>query len=226
MKIVLLGYGKMGHYIERLATADGDTVVLTVDEHNRGDVTADDLRAADVAIDFSRPDAAEANIDLALAAGIPVVVGTTGWLDRLPEVRKRVAAVDGALFYASNFSIGVNLFFAAARDLARHLGEAGYTARIEETHHTEKLDAPSGTALTLQSEVAPAMGDSGVPITSFREPDVPGTHRLQFVSEIDEIELTHTAKSREGFARGALAAAHWMVDRRGVFTMSDFLGTA
>lgn len=224
MNIVLLGYGKMGRYIEKLAEADGDRVTLRVDEANRKDVTADMLHGADVAIDFSRPDAAVDNINLALAAGVPVVVGTTGWLDRLPEVRARVAERDGALFYASNFSIGVNVFFAAARDLARRLGREGYTARIEETHHTEKLDAPSGTALTLREQVQPAFNET-VDIQAFREPDVPGTHRLLFDSPIDEIELTHTARSREGFARGALTAARWLPGKRGVFTMSDLLGT-
>ncbi len=223
MKIALLGYGKMGRIIERLATENGDEVILRIDETNRGQITTQHLQQADVAIDFSRPDAAEDNVGLALEAGVPVVVGTTGWLERLPEVTTRVNEAGGALFYASNFSVGVNLFFAAAARMARDLADSGYTARIEETHHTEKLDAPSGTALTLREEVEKGWPDR-VMIQSFREPDVPGTHRLLFDSVIDSIELTHTARSREGFARGALQAAHWLTGRRGVYTMTDLLG--
>ncbi|NJB85743.1 4-hydroxy-tetrahydrodipicolinate reductase [Lewinella marina] len=225
MKIVLLGYGKMGRYIEQLALQAGHQVVLRVDEDNREQIGASDLAAADVAIEFSRPDAAVANIDLALAAGVPIVVGTTGWLDQLPAVRLRVERAGGALFYASNFSIGVNVFFSAARQMARKLAHEGYTARIEEIHHTEKLDAPSGTALTLQEKIASQFPPGAVPIESYREPDVPGTHRLTFTSAVDTIELTHTAKSREGFARGALSAAAWIIGKRGIFTMSDLLGS-
>lgn len=224
MKITLLGYGKMGRIIEELATGDGHEVVLRVDEHNRKEIGPDDLRASDVAIDFSRPDAAIDNITLALEAGVPVVVGTTGWLDELSAVRDRVAQHDGGLFYASNFSIGVNLFFATANYLAERMRNETYRVRIEETHHTEKLDAPSGTALTLAEGVREALGSDDVPITSFRQDNVPGTHELTFASDIDTISLRHTAHSREGFARGALAAAAWMVDRRGVYTMTDLLG--
>lgn len=225
MKIALLGYGKMGRYIEQLALQAGHRVVLTVDEMNRDQIGADDLAAADVAIEFSRPDAAVANINLALEAGVPIVVGTTGWLDQLPSVRLRVDQAGGALFYASNFSVGVNLFFATARDMARKLSREGYKARIEEIHHTEKLDAPSGTALTLQERIASCYPRDGVAIESFREPEVPGTHRLIFESPIDVIELTHTARSREGFARGALTAARWIIGKQGIYTMTDLLGS-
>ena len=223
MKIALLGYGKMGHIIEELATEDGHQIVLRVDEHNRAEIGPDELQASDVAIDFSRPDAAIPNIELCLRAEVPVVVGTTGWLDRLPEVRQQVKAADGALFYASNFSIGVNLFFATANYLAGRMRGEGYTAGIAETHHTEKLDAPSGTALTLESGVRQSLGGTEVPIESFRKENVPGTHALRFESPIDTIELVHTAHSREGFARGALAAAAWIRGRRGVFSMPDML---
>lgn len=223
MKIALLGYGKMGHIIEELATEDGHQIVLRVDEHNRVEIGPDELQASDVAIDFSRPDAAIPNIELCLRAEVPVVVGTTGWLDRLPEVRQQVKAADGALFYASNFSIGVNLFFATANYLAGRMRGEGYTAGIAETHHTEKLDAPSGTALTLESGVRQSLGGTEVPIESFRKENVPGTHALRFESPIDTIELVHTAHSREGFARGALAAAAWIRGRRGVFSMPDML---
>ncbi|MBB4077505.1 4-hydroxy-tetrahydrodipicolinate reductase [Lewinella aquimaris] len=223
MKIALLGYGKMGRYIERLATEGGDEVVLRVDEHNRADIRSADLEGVDVAIDFSRPDAAVANIELALAAGVPVVVGTTGWLDQLPTVRKQVEEAGGALFWASNFSVGVNVFFAAARRLAELISKENYRVSIEETHHTEKIDAPSGTAITLAETVAAGLRGDRPDIISYREKDVPGTHLLRFSSDIDEIEMTHTAHSREGFARGAIQAAHWIAGRRGVFTMADLL---
>ena len=255
MKIALLGYGKMGRVIEALAQAAGDEIVLRVDADNRASVTAPDLTTADVAIEFSRPEAALANIDLALAAGVPVVVGTTGWLGELPAVRERVAAADGALFWASNFSVGVNVFFAAARRAAELLAPyGGYGVAIEEIHHTEKLDAPSGTGITLAEEVAAALpgydgwaltevdaptpfqriapasppepGKRAVPIRSVRRAGVPGTHRLELRSPIDTLEISHTAHSREGFARGALAAARWLTGRRGTFTMGDMLATA
>ncbi|PPK84392.1 dihydrodipicolinate reductase [Neolewinella xylanilytica] len=223
MKITLLGYGKMGRIIEKLATEDGHEVVLRVDENNRAQITAADLRTCNVAIDFSRPDAAIDNIRLALEAGVPVVVGTTGWHDRLDEVSGWVAEKGGALFYATNFSIGVNLFFATARYLASRIRAEPYTASIEETHHTEKLDAPSGTALTLEEGVRKALGGQPIAIASYREDQVPGTHLLRFASPIDTLEIVHTAHSREGFARGALAAAEWVRHRSGVFTMSDML---
>lgn len=252
MKIALIGYGKMGKVIEGLALAAGDEVVLKVDEHNRDTVTAAELAAADVAIEFTRPEAAIGNIDLVLEAGIPVVVGTTGWLNELPTVRQRVQERGGGLFWASNFSVGVNVFFAVARRMAELLGEDdSYSASISETHHLQKLDAPSGTAITLAEEVgrelkgysswvlgdvtspapystiapaaAPTNGTSAVPIHSIREEGVPGTHTLRLASAVDTLELTHVAHSREGFARGALAAARWMIGRRGTFTMRDFL---
>ncbi len=249
MKIALLGYGKMGRFIEGLALAAGDEIVLRVDEANRASVRAQDLAAADVAIEFSRPEAAVGNIDLALAAGVPIVVGTTGWLAQLPEVTARVQDADGALFWASNFSVGVNVFFAAARRTAELLNHYGtYQVSIEETHHLQKLDAPSGTAITLAETVAsaldayagwelkevksavpqtqiagPASTATPVPIVSIRQDGVPGTHHLAFSSDVDTLELRHTAHSRAGFAEGALVAARWMVGRRGVFSMPDLL---
>lgn len=252
MRIVLLGYGKMGRIIESLATAAGDHIVLRVDESNRKQISAEDLKGADVAIEFSRPDAAVGNIDLALAAGVPIVVGTTGWLTELPTVTERVTAAQGALFWASNFSIGVNVFFAAAQRAAALVEQyGGYTAAVREIHHTHKLDSPSGTGITLaetveeqlsaysswelaavespvpQTHIAPASapepGKSPLPITSVREPEVPGTHVLTLASAVDTLELKHTAHSREGFARGALTAARWLVGRQGVFSMPDML---
>jgi 4-hydroxy-tetrahydrodipicolinate reductase len=257
MKIALLGYGKMNQLIASMAKDAGHEIVLTVDEHNREGLTAEQLSVADVAIDFTRPEAAVANIRLAVVAGVPVVVGTTGWLGELEVITKEVNAAEGTLFWASNFSVGVNVFFAAAERAAQLINQyGGYDVRVEETHHTQKLDAPSGTGITLAERVGdqldaysswaltevrspvpqtsiapapiaigtPAPNQTPIPITSVREAGVPGTHLLTFSSEVDTLELKHTAHSREGFARGALTAANWIIGRKGVFTMSDLLG--
>ena len=220
MKIALLGYGKMGRTIDTLATAAGDEIVLRVGSANTADLTADKLRRADVAIDFSLPTTAFANVSAGLRAGVPVVCGTTAWLDRLEEAKQLCAAQKGAFLYASNFSIGVNIFFAVNRYLAGLMREQPqYAVRVEETHHTAKLDAPSGTAKTLAEALPP-----GTPITSHRIDPAPGTHAVSYQSEVDSIEITHTAHSREGFARGALQAAHWLVGKEGFFGMGDVLG--
>jgi len=154
MKIAIIGYGKMGRYIERLALEAGDEVVLIIDEHNRAAITSGELAKAEVAIEFTRPESAIANIELAATAGVPIVVGTTGWLAELPEVSSKIDAANGALFWASNFSVGVNVFFAAAARAAELVNKyGGYTAHIEEIHHTRKLDAPSGTGITLAERV-------------------------------------------------------------------------
>lgn len=254
MKIALIGHGKMGQFIESLAREAGDEIVLIVDEHNRAEITAQELAAADVAIEFTRPESAIANIDLALEAGVPIVVGTTGWLAELPSVSDRVQAARGGLFWASNFSIGVNVFFAVAERAAELVNRyGGYRAGIEEIHHEQKLDAPSGTGITLaervggrlddydswalsevksdvsQTRIAPAAppenGKKPVPISSVRTSGVPGTHTLELSSGVDTLSLQHTAHSREGFATGALTAARWLVGKRGVFTMTDLLET-
>ncbi|TXF89753.1 4-hydroxy-tetrahydrodipicolinate reductase [Neolewinella aurantiaca] len=254
MKIALFGHGKMGRFIEGLAKTAGDDIVLIVDENNRTSVKATDLAVADVIIEFTRPESAIPNIELALEAGVPIVVGTTGWLAKLPEISDKVDASDGALFWASNFSIGVNVFFeVAARAAALANQYGGYEASVEEIHHVQKLDAPSGTGITLAEEVAaqldaydswalsevrsdvpqtkiapasaPKAGKLPVPITSVREPEVPGTHIFELASQVDTLSLKHTAHSREGFAKGALTAARWLVGKRGVFTMKDLLKT-
>lgn len=253
MRIALLGYGKMGRIIEEIATEQGHEIVLRVDEANRAEITAPDVARAEVAIEFSRPEAAVANIELALDAGVPIVVGTTGWLGELDRISAKVASTDGALFWASNFSVGVNVFFAAARRAAELLGPYGdYRASVEEIHHVHKLDAPSGTGITLAETVASAMeaydswelvavdsaapqkciapasspqvGKQPVEISSVRRDEVPGTHHLRLRSKVDTLEISHRAHSREGFARGALVAAGWLVEKRGVFTMNDLLG--
>ncbi|PHN05872.1 4-hydroxy-tetrahydrodipicolinate reductase [Flavilitoribacter nigricans] len=237
MKIALLGYGKMGKTIDQLATADGHEIVLKIDKDNVADRTPENLKKADVAIEFSQPDSAFDNICACLESGVPVVAGTTAWLDRLDEAKALVEQHQGALFYASNFSIGVNIFFALNRQLAKMMNaHPDYTVDMEEIHHTQKLDAPSGTAITLAEGLLdnleqksgwvegkePQAGE--IPITSKREGMVPGTHIVNYHSSVDTITIKHEAHSREGFAKGALSAATWIVGKQGFFGMSDLLG--
>lgn len=237
LKIALLGYGQMGQAIEALAQAAGDEVVLRIHSGNTEDRTAAALRAADVAIDFSRPDTAFDNISAGLRAGVPVVSGTTGWLDRMGEVQQLCVEQQGAFFYASNFSLGVNLFFALNERLAALMADwPAYELSIEEIHHTRKLDAPSGTAITLAEGIMGKIHKDGwhqagqaseagsIPIRSLREGDVSGTHEVVYASPLDTISIRHEAHSREGFAKGALQAARWLVGKQGVFGMKDLLG--
>jgi 4-hydroxy-tetrahydrodipicolinate reductase len=224
MKIALLGYGKMGKAIAAMAEAAGDEVVLRIGSGNRGELTQEALQAADVAIEVSRPETAFDHIALCLEAGVPVVCGTTGWLDRLEEAVALCADKEGALLYASNFSIGVNLFFALNKRLAELMdSQPQYDPSILEIHHTQKLDAPSGTAISLAQDIVERLPDKEPPITSIREGQVPGTHEVVYRSDIDTISIRHEAHSREGFARGALLAAHWIVGKKGFFSMSDVL---
>ncbi|MBK9015777.1 MAG: 4-hydroxy-tetrahydrodipicolinate reductase [Saprospiraceae bacterium] len=245
MKLAIIGFGKMGKIIKNLAEAAGDTVVLTIDLDNRADFTPENLRKADVAIEFSRPETAFENIRTCIEAGVPVVCGTTGWLDSLPAAKAICEANNGALFYASNYSIGVNIFFAVNRYLSKLMaGQTQYNVRMEEVHHTQKLDHPSGTAITLaegilenftkktnwqaylqtaENEQFSAPNET-IPILCKREENVPGTHIVTWQSGIDTLEISHAAHSREGFAAGALAAAKWLVGKRGCFGMKDMLG--
>ena len=236
MKIALIGYGKMGKTIDQLAQAAGHEVILRIDVHNSQDLQAASLSQADVAIEFTRPESAFNNIVTCLENGVPVVCGTTGWLDRLEEANQLVEKYQGGLFYASNYSIGVNIFFAVNKFLAKMMKRyRQYEISMEEIHHTEKLDAPSGTAITLAegilSEIdrkkswtnqATDQADE-LPIISKRIDKVPGTHQISYYSSVDNITITHTAHSREGFARGALAAAEWMVGKQGSYGMEDML---
>lgn len=235
MKIALLGYGKMGRIIESLAPDEGGQVVLRVDRDNLQDL--DQLNTADVAIEFSQPESAPGNILRCLEAGVPVVCGTTGWTGRLDEIKEYCDSKGGAFFYASNFSIGVNVFFALNRFLAERMNQwPAYDVKLEEIHHTQKLDAPSGTAITLAGDIirrldrkekwvnAEASDEKELPILSKRVDPAPGTHRVIYSSAIDEIEIRHEAFSREGFARGALKAARWIIGRKGCFGMDDMLG--
>lgn len=237
IRIALLGYGKMGKTIDRLATEAGHEVVLRIDKDNTKDLTVDNLQKADVAIEFSQPDSAFENIRTCLESGVPIVAGTTAWLNRLSEAKELVARHQGALFYASNFSIGVNIFFALNRHLARIMNNyPEYQVDMEEIHHTQKLDAPSGTAITLAEGLIEGLQRKKawvegrppelheIPIMSKREGMVPGTHVVNYQSEVDTITIRHEAHSREGFARGAIRAAEWLVGKQGYYGMSDLLG--
>ncbi|RMG77152.1 MAG: 4-hydroxy-tetrahydrodipicolinate reductase [Bacteroidetes bacterium] len=239
MEIALIGYGKMGKIIERLALEKGHEVVLKINRANRRELTTENLRKADVAIEFSTPDSAFSNIEACLRAGIPVVSGTTAWLDRLPEAKALCSACDGAFLYASNFSIGVNIFFAVNEFLAKMMAPyPTYNVRMEEIHHTQKLDAPSGTAITLAEGIlkhldrkkqwrnAPETSPDELSVISKRIDEVPGTHEVVYESEVDTILIKHVAHSREGFAAGALLAAEWIIGRKGFFEMKDLFSAS
>lgn len=232
MNILLVGYGKMGKTIEKIAQSRGHVIVGRVDVNSPDTINP----GADVAIEFSQPDAAVENISRCLAAGIPVVCGTTGWLDRLSEVESLTRDNNGGFFYASNYSLGVNIFFKLNEFLARLMNtQAGYDVSIDETHHTEKKDSPSGTAITLAKGIMneieakkewvneSSSDPSKLVIRSFRQDPAPGTHVVRYHSQVDDIEITHTAHSREGFALGAVLVAEWLKGKKGVFTMNDFL---
>lgn len=237
MKIALLGYGKMGKAIETLALKEGHEMVLKIGSKNLADLTLDNLKLSDVAIEFSRPDAAFSNIALCLEAGIPVISGTTAWLDRLEEAKTICEKNNGALLYASNFSVGVNLFFALNRYLAALMNNhKAYDVLLEEIHHTQKLDAPSGTAISLVEDMIQTLDRKKnwvdhlgkqadqVPVVSKRIGIVPGTHEITYHSPIDSIVIRHEAHSRDGFAMGALMAAKWIIGKTGFFEMKDMLG--
>src|SRR5882762_4700038 len=214
----------MGQLVGKLASEQGHEVVLTLDIEaaDRGvEDLADALRAADVAIDFSVADTVPRNAEACARAGVPLVVGTTGWQTRVSEVRRVVTEHDGALIYGANFSVGVQAFYRIAAHAAELFrGLESYDAFIEEAHHKRKFDAPSGTALRLRNLVAEGLHRE-VPVTSTRAGYIPGTHRMGFDSVADQITLTHTARSREGFAAGALVAAHWIIGRKGVYEFSE-----
>jgi 4-hydroxy-tetrahydrodipicolinate reductase len=233
MKILLLGYGKMGKAIEKIAVDRGHEITGRINEDNWNDLKH--VRA-DVAIEFSQPEAAFENIRYCIENNIPVVCGTTGWLDKKAEIEKLTATCNGTFFYASNYSIGVNLFFKLNEYLAKMVNtQTGYDVGIDEIHHTEKKDAPSGTAITLAEGILKNLATKKkwvkeeahhpgeLAISSFRIDQVPGTHVVKYSSPIDDIEIKHIAHSREGFARGAVMVAEWIPGKRGVLSMNDFL---
>lgn len=227
----------MGKAIESIAIERGHTIVgkVTIDNRREFD-DGEAVKKADVAIEFSEPEAAVDNIKLCLKHQVPVLSGTTGWLERRPEIDAYTKAQNGAFFYASNFSIGVNLFFKLNQTLANLMKRYHeYDIALEEIHHTEKKDSPSGTAITLAEGILedhpsknqwvnnPSTNENELPIISLREPQVPGTHSIKYTSAVDEIEIKHTAFSRQGFALGAVHVAEWLPGKKGVLTMDDFL---
>jgi 4-hydroxy-tetrahydrodipicolinate reductase len=242
MKIALLGYGKMGKIIEEIAISRGHSVVLKVNSANSATFSDTELQQADVAIEFSRPDSVMGNIERCMNADVPVVVGTTGWYAQLENVKSAVQHRNGALFYASNFSLGVNLFFKMNEQLADLMKPfAEYEPSIEEIHHIHKLDAPSGTGITLADGLISHLGrkknwklytekgpetanENDVPLIAIRTGEVPGTHTVTYTSVIDRISMTHEAFNRKGFATGSVIAAEWITKRKGVYTMRDLLG--
>lgn len=238
MKIALIGYGKMGHIIEEIARRRGHEIVAIIDKDNIDDFDNKEFASADVAIEFTTPQTAVDNYLRAFAAGVPVVSGTTGWLEHLETIKALCNQGKGTLFHSSNFSIGVNVFMAVNRYLSRIMNEySQYEPTMHEVHHIHKLDHPSGTALTLAEGILSNIDrkkawcepdktditDSDLLISHSREGEVPGIHRIKWESEVDTITIEHSAKSRAGFALGAVVAAEWLHGRSGFFTMNDML---
>ncbi|ULC60327.1 4-hydroxy-tetrahydrodipicolinate reductase [Flaviramulus sp. BrNp1-15] len=231
MKIALLGYGRMGKTIEQIAINRGHDIVLKVDK----DDNDYDITKADVAIDFSIPTVAFNNISNCLNNGVPVISGTTGWLENYDNAVELCKEKNGAFIYTSNYSLGVNIFFELNKTLAKMMSNLKqYNVTMEEIHHTQKLDAPSGTAISLANDIITnnenyknwkldENGESIIPIVAKRIEDVPGTHTITYISEVDTINIEHVAHNRQGFALGAVIAAEWIVGKTGVFTMNDVL---
>lgn len=237
MKIALIGYGKMGKAIEETALQNGHKIVLKITIDNTEDLTADNLQKADVAIEFTGPESAAENLEKCFAAGVPVVCGSTGWLRRWDEIKSICLSKNGAMVYASNYSIGVNLFFELNKYLSKLMNKYGlYNVKMEEIHHTQKKDAPSGTAITLAEQILENIqrkkswinhsSDKAeeLEIISERTDPAPGTHKIKYTSSIDDIEIIHTAHNRMGFAGGAIRAAEFIKDKKGIYSMKDVLG--
>lgn len=242
MKIVLFGYGKMGQLVEKFADKKKHEITLIIDENNRNQITADELRGkGDIAIDFSTPAGALDNIKLCFEANMPLVMGTTGWYDHLDEVKEECLRTGNSFLFGSNFSIGVNILFHINKVLAKMMKPyKQYDVQVEEIHHTEKHDSPSGTAITLaegilhnseeKSDWVNYIVDEEEPVVpkadellieSLRIEDVRGTHTVLYSSEVDQIELKHTAHTRDGFALGAILAAEWLIDKKGFYEVTD-----
>jgi 4-hydroxy-tetrahydrodipicolinate reductase len=239
MKIALLGYGKMGKELEQVALERNHRIVLRVDVDTVSSLKDSELQAADVALEFTAPASAFENILRCIQAGVPVVCGTTGWTERLDEIKKICKEKNGAVFYAPNFSIGVNIFFEINRRLAELMkNHTNYEPEIEEIHHIHKKDKPSGTAIALAETIIAAEGkktgwklkdsknisaEKEITITSVRENEVPGIHSVKYLSQDDELELIHRAKGRRAFASGAILAAEWLQGKKGFFGMKDMM---
>ena len=239
MKIAIIGYGKMGKMVESIAVERGHQIILKIDIDNPDDFTQANLGKAQVAIEFTKPETAFANVSRCIEFGVPVVSGSTGWFDRLDEAKRLCTAHNGSMLCTSNFSLGVNIFFEINRQLARLMNRfPDYSAGIEEIHHTQKLDAPSGTAITLAEGVIGEISRiekwelqhnvethnyASLLIRAIRRDSVPGTHNVTYSSEIDDIEIIHTAHNRKGMALGAVMAAEYIHDKKGIFSMKDLL---
>jgi 4-hydroxy-tetrahydrodipicolinate reductase len=236
MKIALIGYGKMGRIIEQIALSRGHEIVSVIDIDNRDDFQSEAYKSADVAIEFTVPAVAVDNIRSSFAAGVPVVCGTTGWTAVLPEIKKEIEVGGHTLFWSSNFSLGVNVFMAVNRYLAKLMNQfPEYDVAMTEVHHTQKLDAPSGTAITLAEGILEGLDRKSawseelqqstehLAIKSVREGQVPGIHTIRYESSVDSITITHDAKSREGFALGAVVAAEFTAGKKGLLGMKDLL---
>lgn len=236
MNIALIGYGKMGHTIEALGLKQGHSFPLCIDLDNAKDLNPKNIKGIDVAIEFSAPASAPGNVLKCLELGLPVVSGSTGWNKRMAEINDFCRSQNGTFFYASNFSIGVNILFAMNRQLAKIMDKfPQYQVSMEEVHHIHKLDAPSGTAITLAEGIIGELGNSkkwsleksddpsDIHISAIREGEARGKHTISYESSLDIISLTHDAKTREAFAAGALLAAAYIKDRKGIFGMSDLL---
>ena len=236
MKIALIGYGKMGKAIEEIAIKKGHEITLVIDLNNSKDLTKENLQKADVAIEFTTPETAVENIMKCFSAGIPVVSGTTGWLHKLDEVKDMCAKENGSFLYSSNFSIGVNIFFELNKRLAELMSKQDYDITVEETHHTQKKDAPSGTAITIAEQILKELPQKkqwvnyksdkieDLSILSHRIDPAAGTHSIKYSSGVDDIEIIHTAHNRKGFASGAVLGAEFIKDKKGIYSMKDVLG--
>ena len=234
MKVAIIGYGKMGHEIEQVLLQRGHTVALIIDQNNAGDLNAENLADIDVAIEFTTPDTAYTNVRTCIECGTPVVSGTTGWHDRLEELQSLCREKDSTMIWSSNYSLGVNITFRINRYLAELMNRFdAYNVSMEEIHHTQKKDAPSGTAISLANDILerverkhkwvnePTTDANAIEITSLREGTVPGTHTVTYTSEDDKIEIKHTLFSRRALALGAVVAAEFVATRKGVFTIDD-----
>lgn len=235
MNIALFGYGKMGKEIESIAKERNHQIVLKINNQNRESISKEDLKKADVAIEFSTPHSVIENIKTCFSSQLPIVVGTTGWYDNLEEIKKQCIEKSGALFHATNFSLGVNIFFKVNTYLAELMNRYNdYDVSMEEIHHIHKLDKPSGTAITLANQIVEKIdrklkwsideqSKETLYIKDVREGEVPGTHIIKYKSQIDDIEIMHKAHNRKGFALGAVIAAEFLKEKKGIYTMSDII---
>jgi 4-hydroxy-tetrahydrodipicolinate reductase len=237
MNIALVGYGKMGRIIETVAQSRGHHIVLRIDLDNAAELNAENISKADVAIEFTGPHSAFSNLDKCMELGIPTVSGSTGWLDDYPSIEKKCKDKNGSFLYASNFSVGVNIFFEINKRLALLMSsQSEYDVTVTEIHHTQKKDAPSGTAITIAEQILESLprkqrwvnhisdNPEDLEIISERTDPYPGLHKVTYQSAIDDIEITHNAHNRNGFALGAVLAAEYIRDKKGIFTMKEVLG--